>query len=81
MTTKAGEKRREAEKALDAAGISCFTTPSAETFDFIKHKVKTHLDTGGAENRLPHANQLWMLVGFELFKAFNHLARIFHQTA
>lgn len=26
------------------------------------------LEKGGPENRIPSANQLWMLVGFELFK-------------
>jgi hypothetical protein len=33
----------------------------------IRGKVNEHLASGGAEARLPHANQLWMLVGFALF--------------
>jgi hypothetical protein len=33
----------------------------------IRRKVHEHLAAGGAEARLPHANQLWMLVGFALF--------------
>jgi hypothetical protein len=59
--------RRRAEAALDAARISCFTTPSSTEFDVIREKVKSHLRAGGAESRLPHANQLWMLMGFALF--------------
>jgi hypothetical protein len=60
-------KRRAAEKALDSHHISCFTTPSADEFQTIKRKVRAHLQAGGLESRLPHANQLWMLVGFALF--------------
>jgi len=58
--------RRAAEAALDQAGISCFATPSAYDFDVIRAKVAQHLSSGGAEGRIPHANQLWMLVGFAL---------------
>lgn len=58
IPTPVGESRRKAERALDAAGISCFTTPSAEGFERIKVKVQAHLESGGAVNRLPHANQL-----------------------
>lgn len=61
-------KRRKAEEALDARGIRCFTTPSADEFAAIREKAQTHLRNGGAEFRLPHANQLWMLVGFALFE-------------
>ena len=62
-----GVRRRAAEAAMDEAGISCFTTPTATEFDGIREKVRRHLVEGGPENRLPHANQLWMLVGFRLF--------------
>jgi hypothetical protein len=54
--------------ALDQEGISCFTTPSAEEFLRIRQKALAHLATGGEESHLPHANQLWMLVGFEIFR-------------
>lgn len=74
MPTPHGETRRKAERALDAAGISCFATPSPEAFERIKSKVRVHLDAGGPVNRLPHANQLWMLVGFELYQAFSRVA-------
>ncbi|HOO50558.1 MAG TPA: DUF429 domain-containing protein [Alphaproteobacteria bacterium] len=63
-----GYKRRQAECELDAHGVSCFATPSLDEFEVIKNKVYAHLEAGGKESHLPHANQLWMLVGFELFK-------------
>lgn len=60
--------RRAAEAALDKASISCFRTPTRANFNSIRDKVQRHLTSGGAESRLPHANQLWMQVGFELFE-------------
>jgi hypothetical protein len=63
-----GAGRRKAEEALDALGISCFTTPSEGEFRQIVEKARRHLESGGAVSRLPHANQLWMLVGFALFE-------------
>jgi hypothetical protein len=60
--------RRLAEAALDAAGINCFTTPSDADFSSIRLKVERHLSSGGRESNLPHANQLWMQVGFVLFQ-------------
>ena len=69
---QAGVTRRRAEKALDERHISCFTTPSAGKFGEIEQKARAHLTAGGPENHLPHANQLWMLVGFALFE---HLGR------
>ena len=66
--------RRRAERALDARGFSCFATPTAEQFDEIRRKALEHLEAGGPESRLPHANQLWMLVGFELFRVLSELA-------
>jgi len=68
-----GTSRRRAEAAMDRAGISCFTTPSASEFVGILDKVRAHLAAGGAESRLPHANQLWMLVGFALFRELAEL--------
>ncbi len=63
-----GERRRAAEVALDGLGISCITTPSEDEFLKILEKARQHLDAGGVPAHLPHANQLWMLVGFELFR-------------
>jgi predicted nuclease with RNAse H fold len=63
-----GIVRRAAEVAMDKQRISCFATPNRKQFDEIKNKVRLHLDSGLPENRMPHANQLWMLVGFALFE-------------
>lgn len=62
-----GAVRRLADAAMDECGISCFTTPSHAEFSLIREKVEAFLVAGGAESKMPHANQLWMLVGFELF--------------
>ncbi|MBL9164622.1 MAG: DUF429 domain-containing protein [Planctomycetaceae bacterium] len=61
--------RRLSERALDAAGISCFATPTERRFEEKIRTSQAHLDGNGLESTLPNANQLWMLVGFELFKA------------
>jgi hypothetical protein len=66
--------RRLAEAALDAAGISCFTTPSDTDVSSIRLKVERHLALGGHETNLPHANQLWMQVGFPLFRQLRVIA-------
>ncbi len=66
--------RRVAELAMDEARINCFTTPSKTDFEGIFSKVRDHLSNGGEENCLPHANQLWMVVGFELFKLLSKIA-------
>jgi predicted nuclease with RNAse H fold len=63
-----GIVRRLAEEALDCKRISCFTTPSASEFARKRREVEKHLEAGGAENRMPSANQLWMFVGFALFR-------------
>ena len=68
------QQRRASDAALNRAGISCFATPSRSQFRQIKSKVRAHLAAGGAVNRLPHANQLWMLVGFALFRELVALA-------
>jgi hypothetical protein len=62
-----GSKRRLAELALDGRRINCITTPDEAQFSAIRAKAAAHLVEGGAVARMPHANQLWMLVGFALF--------------
>ncbi len=62
-----GLDRRLAEQALDDHGISCITTPSMLEFDAIEQRVRDHLNAGRQVAQMPHANQLWMLVGFALF--------------
>ena len=66
--------KRAAEAALDQANINYFPTPSASEFIEILKKVRKHLNSGGAENRIPHANQLWMLAGFRLFQRLTQIA-------
>lgn len=64
-----GLERRRAECAMDKLGYSCIPTPTAAGFTEIRANCKAHLERGGALSRLPHANQVWMLVGFALFRA------------
>lgn len=66
--------RRAAEVAMDRAGVSCIATPSRDGFEKIREKVRVHLGEGGAESNLPHANQLWMLVGFALYEELSSVA-------
>lgn len=61
--------RRRAEVALDRQRISCITTPDSDGFASMRDRGLAHLAHGGPESRLPGANQLWMLVGFALFRA------------
>ena len=60
---------RGSEKALLARGVSSFLTPTIVKWEEIKRVCKTHLLEGGAISRIPYANKIWMLYGFELFKA------------
>jgi predicted nuclease with RNAse H fold len=61
--------RRLSERALDRAGIRCFTTPTRKQFDEKIRAALAHLQAGGTEAKMPNANQIWMLVGFALFDA------------
>jgi hypothetical protein len=75
---------RPCEAALFAAGISCFVTPSRARFEEILTQATEHMQTGGSIARLPHANRLWMLAGFELFRTLEQLAEcreVFPQAA
>ena len=65
---------REAEAALDRDNIQFFKTPSLDDFMHIRKKVQDHFKAGGQKSRVPHANQLWMLAGFALFRSFEKLA-------
>lgn len=66
-----GIVRRAAEQSMDRQRISCFATPSRTEFDSIAERARQHLAAGGEEARIPHANQLWMLVGFALFEVLS----------
>jgi hypothetical protein len=65
----AGMSRRQAELELDRRRINCITTPDVDGFDAIRERARAHLAAGGPESHLPGANQLWMLVGFSLFRS------------
>lgn len=60
-------RRRASETALDGCGISVFATPTEQQFLEKIEAARTHLNNGGAESEMPNANQIWMLIGFELF--------------
>ncbi|MFV8817121.1 DUF429 domain-containing protein [Haliea sp. E17] len=66
--------RRQCEVALDRAGISCIPTPVDVQVVQILAKARMHIESGGAESRIPHANQLWMIYGFELFRQLEEIA-------
>lgn len=60
--------RRSSEAALSGDGISCFATPTEKEFEAKIEASRKFLADGGKPSRLPNANQLWMLVGFDLFR-------------
>ena len=64
----AGAARRRAETELDRRRISCITTPDEAEFESIRERALDHLGQGRPESSLPGANQLWMLIGFSLFR-------------
>ena len=65
---QSGHSRRACEREMDRLKISCITTPDAEQFGAICTRADAHLRRGGAQSRIPAANQIWMLVGFALFR-------------
>ena len=67
-------KRRLAEQALDKAGISCYTTPSRDDFEAIKAKGIDHLQADKPIQNLPHAHQIFMLLGFALNERLSKVA-------
>ncbi len=66
--------RRLAEQALNSAGISCYTTPSAANFSDIKAKGLAHLKDGKPKPNLPHSMQIFMLLGFALNRRLSQIA-------
>ena len=66
--------RRFAEQALDKAGISCYTTPSANDFKVIKAKGIAHLEASKPIQNLPHTHQIFMLLGFALNERLSKVA-------
>jgi len=64
-------QRRLAEIDLGRSGLSCFATPTRAQCESVVSEAKKHLEAGGSEARIPHANKIWMLVGFDLFEAIS----------
>ena len=67
-------KRRIEEQALDRSGISCYTTPSTDDFEAIKAKGIAHLQANKPIQNLPHAHQIFMLLGFALNEGLSKVA-------
>ena len=67
-------KRRVAEQALDKAWISCYTTPSTDDFEAIKANGIAHLEASKPIQNLPHAHQIFMLLGFALNERLSKVA-------
>jgi hypothetical protein len=65
----ADAEERQCELRLGAAHLRYFRTPSWAEFEDIHRQIEKHLSGGGRESHLPHANKLWMVVGFALFKS------------
>ena len=68
-------KRRIEEQALDRSGISCYTTPSTDDFEAIKAKGIAHLQANKPIQNLPHAHQIFMLLGFALNERLSKVAK------
>lgn len=62
---------RAPERAMAEQGISYFQTPARSKWNAIVGSSRAHLNAGGALQRLPNANRIWMLYGFALFKALS----------
>ena len=60
---------RASEDQLGRCGLSSFRTPAAPAWAGIRETCIRHLDANGVLARLPYANKIWMLFGFELFAA------------
>ncbi len=69
---KAGT-RRLSESELGRRGLSVFSTPDRSEWKVIRRKGRAHLIGKPPLGRLPHANEVWMLHGFELFAALKRV--------
>jgi predicted nuclease with RNAse H fold len=59
---------RVSERDLRECGLSSFKTPDKKKWREIYQICRTHLRDGSL-NRILYANKIWMLYGFEIFKA------------
>ncbi len=63
---------RSSETQLGDSGLSSFRTPAASASPSIREQCANHLSRGGSAANLPHANKIWMLYGFELFRSLKN---------
>ena len=64
---------RKSEVQLAEQGLSVFQTPDEPKWIEIEAVCRDHLAGGGALARLPYANKIWMIYGFELFAAIRRI--------
>jgi len=62
---------RACEAALRDRGLFFIQTPGQAVFDRIPEDVAAYQRDRGARRGLPRANQIWMLFGFDLFRALS----------
>ena len=62
---------RACEAALRERGLFFIQTPGQAVSDRIPEDVAAYLRDPAARKGLPHANQIWMLFGFEVFKVLS----------
>ena len=66
-----GTGLRACEAALRDRGLSFIQTPGQAVFDRVPEHVAAYQRDRAGRKGLPHANQIWMLFGFELFRALS----------
>lgn len=64
---------RSSEAILSSMRLSSFLTPNKESWHKIRTQCVQHLESGGFASRLPYANKIWMLYGFEIFNALRSM--------
>jgi len=64
---------RSCERELSEAQISCYYTPDRGEWVRIKDECRRYLGAGKPLSGMPNANRIWMLYGFELFRALRAL--------
>lgn len=64
---------RACETALSSMRLSSFFTPTVQHWTTIRESCAKHLQEGGVVSRLPYANKIWMLFGFQLFRTLRSL--------
>lgn len=72
----AAGQQRLCEDEMSKRKISFFQTPDVARWDEIKEGCHQHLKLGGLLSKLPHANKIWMLYGFELFSSLRSVGKI-----